>query len=259
MEKEIKKRLKIAKEIAIIAGDSLKNKRERILIEKKQNDFVTKNDLETEILIKDYIKKFFPNDNFFGEELGEEKNASRGRWIIDPIDGTVNFARNMPLFSISIAWELEDRKPLLGVIYCPVTDELFWGSENGGAWLNGESIHTSDIDNPKEAICVCVPPHRKHEKAKKYFSEMECIFNQCSDLRSFGSAALEMAYISSGRLDTYFEYALGYYDIAAGEIILKEAGGKIEPYPGTVFEDYNCNIICANGDFLLAWLKGVIN
>ncbi len=212
---------------------------------KHANDFVTDADTANENLIISMIRHSFPEESFFGEESGEEDGGSAGRWVIDPIDGTTNFFRNIPDFTISIAWEVERHHPLVGVVYVPSQQELFYAAEGLGAYCNGVPLHVSDVADHALSLMVCVPPHRHHEHADAYFAQERRIFEGCSDIRSFGSAALECAYIAAGRVDGYYELLLGWYDIAAGTILIREAGGKVEAIGG--FSDSRCDVVASNG------------
>jgi len=215
---------------------------------KRENDFVTDIDIAAERIIIEQIQKHFPEDAIFGEESGKSENSEQGRWIIDPIDGTTNFFRSLPNYTISIAWELEAYAPLVGVVFNPVQNELFYASKNRGAYLNGEPIHVSNVSDISKALMVCVPPHRHHELADQYFSIARQIFHNTSDFRSFGSCALELSYIAAGRIDGYYELCLGYYDMAAGAVILEEAGGAVtHADPDRPFSDDRCDIVASNG------------
>ncbi len=221
---------------------------------KQDNDFVTETDRLSEDLIISIIRDHFPSDAIFGEETGSSGNLDHGRWIIDPIDGTTNFFRSLPNYTISIAWEMEPFKPLVGVVFNPRQNELFWASKGGGAFLNGNPIHVSQHTLPSQALIVCVPPHRNHSLAVQYFETMYRIFLEASDLRSFGSCALELSYIAAGRIDGYYELCLGYYDMAAGICILKEAGGSFAPSDALVpFADSRCDLVATNG-LIQDWL-----
>jgi len=257
MNEELNDRLEIAikaaKEAGLMVMDADINGK-KTFKEKKLNDFVTDFDFKSEKLIIDIIKENFPEDSIFGEESGNIK-GERGRWIIDPIDGTVNFFRGIPNYTISIAFEREQFKPLLGVVYNPRQNELFYAMKGIGAFCNGKRISVSKIKDPKKAISVLVPPHRRKEKSDQYFSIMRKIFDEISDIRSFGSAALECCYIACGRLDCYFEFALGYYDFAAGMIILQEAGGEIKSINGDLTDNY-CDIVATN-TALTPWLLNI--
>ena len=225
---------------------------------KHTNDFVTDVDKANEKLIIDMIRKAFPDESIFGEEGGESDSpGTTGRWVIDPIDGTTNFFRGVPDFVISIAWEIEKFQPLVGVVYVPSQQELFYAAQGMGAFCNGVPIHVSSISDPRFALMVCVPPHRHHEYTEAYFAAERRLFEGCSDIRSFGSAALECAYIAAGRLDGYYELLLGWYDIAAGTAILREAGGKVDCIGG--FSDTRCDVVASNGlihDWIHAHVDG---
>ncbi|MFA5698630.1 MAG: inositol monophosphatase family protein [Sphaerochaeta sp.] len=215
---------------------------------KDANDYVTNVDSQVEQLIKDTIRLHFPHEAIYGEESGHSGNQRSGRWVIDPIDGTTNFFRGMPNYTISIAWEEEPFTPLVGVIFNPRQNELYWGSKGNGSFLNDQKIHVSAIQNLSEAIIVAVPPHRRRDLLDSYFETMKRISRSTSDIRSLGSCALELAYIASGRVDGYYERALGYYDLAAGMIILQEAGGAITPaFEGLPFSDEYCDLLASNG------------
>jgi myo-inositol-1(or 4)-monophosphatase len=220
--------------------------------EKHMNDFVTNADRASETLIISTIKERFPDESFFGEESGEQERSGNGRWVIDPIDGTTNYFRGIPDWTISIAWEIEPCHPLVGVVYVVLQDELFSAVEGDGARLNGKPVHVSSTDDHSRAVIVCVPPHRHHDAAPAYFAAEQRIFDGCSDLRSFGSCALELAYIACGRLDGYYERFLGYYDLAGGLALLREAGGKLE-FLGT-HDDTHCDFIASNGK-IHDWLR----
>lgn len=215
---------------------------------KEANDYVTDVDIQIEQLIKDTIRLSFPHDGIFGEEGGESGNLQSNRWVIDPIDGTTNFFRGMPNYTISIAWEEKPYNPLVGVVFNPRHNELFWAAKGRGAFLNGQRITVSSVQELNRAIVVLVPPHRRRDLADSYFETMNTIFKATSDIRSFGSCALELSYIASGRVDGYYERALGYYDMAAGMIILQEAGGIVTPaFEDAPFSDRSCDILASNG------------
>lgn len=261
MNAEISRRLDAAREIARRAGQFLLEQERlgrHLGHEKKDNDYVTESDTLSEKMIISYLSELFPDDGFYGEETGNSSQGQPSRWVIDPIDGTVNFMRGIPNYTISIAWEIIPFEPLVGVVYNPRQDEMFWAGKGMGAWLNGISLHVSDIKEPRKALAVCVPPHRHADEIPAYFTTMEKLSRGVSDLRSFGSAALELAYIAAGRIDGYYEKFLGWYDIAAGTAILREAGGLVEPveeeHPLT---DDRCDLIASNGH-IQDWLRATI-
>lgn len=247
----IARHLEVALQAARLAGSYVleAGKNPNIQVhDKHQNDFVTDADRACEQLIISTIRQTFPDDRIFGEETGTSGCGGHGRWILDPIDGTTNFFRSLPNYTISIAWELEPYHPLVGVVYNPRQQELFWGSEGEGVYLNGQPIAVSSVTDFTKALMVCVPPHRQHQLVDGYFETAKKLFLTTSDFRSFGSCALELAYIAAGRLDGYYELCLGYYDMAAGMLLVREAGGLVESAdPGQPFTDARCDLIASNG------------
>lgn len=250
-EKDIESRLQVAIFAANRAGTFVLEagkKGNHAVHSKQTNDFVTETDKLSEELIISIIKEHFPSDAIFGEETGSRGDLANGRWIIDPIDGTTNFFHFLPNYTISIAWEMEPFKPLVGVVFNPRQNELYWGSKGGGAFLNGVPIKVSTVEDPSRALMVCVPPHRNHDLAPHYFEVMYRLFLATSEMRSYGSCALELCYIAAGRIDGYYELCLGYYDLAAGICIVGEAGGSFSPAdPLVPFSDSRCDLVASNG------------
>ena len=193
---------------------------------KNNRDLVSDVDILVENKIKDIIKKKFPSHQFEGEETGIKKTKSKFKWIIDPIDGTVNYIHGIPLFSISIALEYNG-EIILGIINNPILNETFYASKGEGAFLNGESIKVSKRENLKDALFVATFSSEKTiSRKKKYtlFGKINDISRGCLRL---GSASLGLAYLASGKIDGLWGGRLKKWDVAAGIIILREAGGKI--------------------------------
>ena len=250
-ENLIARHLGIAIKAAELAGAYIleEGSKDHITVHSKHtNDYVTDTDKGAEEKIIAVIKDHFPEDAIFGEETGKAGDQKTGRWIIDPIDGTTNFFRSLPNSTVSFAWELEPFKPLVGVVFNPRQGELFWASKGKGAFLNGKPIRVSSVSQMEKALLVCVPPHRRHELVDSFFARAKQLFLASSDFRSYGSCALELSYIAAGRVDGYFELCLGYYDMAAGMIIVQEAGGAVESAdPKRPFEDSRCDLVASNG------------
>lgn len=229
----LQERMSKAIHIALETGKMLLNAHleSHLVSEKGPNDVVTEFDRAAERMIVHFLNECFPLDGFFGEETGLSGGSDiGGRWIIDPIDGTVNFTRGIPNYTISIAYEEKVGVPILGLVYNPRQNEMFCAILECGAFLNGVRITTSQIEIPGEVISLISPPHRIHSLAHDYFLLLEKIFLQTRDIRNFGSAALHLCYVACARADGFFEYGLHYYDIAAGMIILSEAGGVYEAF-----------------------------
>ena len=228
MDKEaLKARFEEAKRIADKASRFLlshENLRSEIS-SKAENDYVTSADKECERLIISSIQSAFPEDGIYGEETGES-GSHDCRWIIDPIDGTVDFMASFPNYTISIAFQDEEGLAF-GVVSVPRQNEVFSALRGEGAFLNGKPIKTDERTPLGKTLAILVPPHRHHELLHGYIEKMEKFYYFVSDMRSIGSAALSLCYVASGRCTVYYELGLHLYDIAAGVVILKEAGGKV--------------------------------
>ena len=192
---------------------------------KAENDYVTEADGTVERMIREAISKAFPSDSVYGEEFGGE-TGSRRRWIIDPIDGTVNFMASFPDYTVSIAYEDEEGLAF-GVVAVPRQHEVFCAFRGEGAFLNDSPIHTDESEDTSRTLALLVPPHRHHEMLDGYIVRMRRFYEIISDVRSIGSAALSLCYVACGRASMYYETALHIYDCAAGIVIVREAGGMV--------------------------------
>ena len=195
---------------------------------KGPGDFVTSADKRTEKILIDELQKAHPEYGIVSEETGIiNKSNYNNRWIIDPIDGTMNFLNGIPQFAISVGYE-ENGEILCGVIFNPIMNEMFSAEKGNGAYLNNSRIRVSNKKKIQDALLVTGGPKGASKIKDKIFSEYVNISNYVSNVRKFGSAALDMAYVACGRFDGYWQRELNYWDIAAGIIILKEAGGFID-------------------------------
>lgn len=215
---------------------------------KSLGDFVSTADTRAERIIRSELEKARPSYGFLMEEGGEiEGKDSRFRWIIDPLDGTTNFLHGVPHFCISIALEC-DKEIICGVIYDPVKNELFWAERGAGAFLNQTRIRVSKRKNLNESLLATGIPFG--EGAKKNLSlllkQLDHIMPFVSGVRRMGSAALDLAYVAAGRVDAYFETGISYWDIAAGIILVKEAGGYVTEIKGGDKVVENKNILASN-------------
>ncbi|MCO6524206.1 MAG: inositol-1-monophosphatase [Candidatus Schmidhempelia sp.] len=213
---------------------------------KSANDFATNIDRAAEALIIETIKRAYPDHTIIGEESGLEKgNDSETQWIIDPIDGTTNFIKGFPHFSISIAVRVKGRTEV-GVVYDPMRNELYTASRGQGAQLNGYRIRVTNAKDLNGSLLATGFPFKAKQFSENYFRVMEKLFIKVADFRRTGSAALDLAYVAAGRVDGFFEIGLKPWDIAAGEIILREAGGVITDFAGGVNYMASGNIIAGN-------------
>ncbi|WP_075534172.1 inositol monophosphatase family protein [Candidatus Pelagibacter communis] len=215
---------------------------------KGPGDFVTSADKRTEKILIEELKKAHPEYGIITEESGMiNKSNTDNRWVIDPIDGTMNFLNGIPHFAISIGYE-EKGEITCGVIFNPITNEMFVAEKGSGAYLNNSRIRVSNKKKIKDALLVTGGPKGASKIKDKIFSEYINISNNVSNVRKFGSAALDMAYVACGRFDGYWQRELNYWDIAAGIIILKEAGGFINFFDEVNNNPLKKNIIASNSN-----------
>ena len=213
---------------------------------KGPGDFVSSADKRTEKTIIEELQKAHPEYGIITEETGIiNKSNIKNRWIIDPIDGTMNFLNGIPQFAISIAYE-EDNEIICGVIFNPITNEMFCAEKGNGAYLNNTRIRVSNKKKLKDALLVTGGPKGASKIKNKIYSEYINVSNNVSNVRKFGSAALDMAYVACGRFDGYWQRELNYWDIAAGVIILREAGGFIDFFEDDINYPLKKNVLASN-------------
>jgi myo-inositol-1(or 4)-monophosphatase len=197
------------------------------------HDIKLQTDVDAQNAIERVILSHFPHHQIVGEESNPEKktdkNASVARWIIDPLDGTVNFSYRIPHFCISIAVEFHTRL-VCGVIYDPIRNELFTATQGGGAYLNGEKIEVSSRTQLSDAT-ISIGFSRKPETIQHTIGLYQHYGLRVKKLRAMGAAALDLAYVAAGRLDAYMEQEVSWWDLAAGILLVKEAGGRVQCEP----------------------------
>ena len=199
---------------------------------KGPGDFVSSADKRTEKILIDEFQKAHPDYGIVSEEAGIINKSNKvNRWIIDPIDGTMNFLNGIPQFAISIGYE-ENNEIKCGVIFNPIMNEMFCAEKGNGAYLNNSRIRVSNKKKIKDALIVTGGPKGISKIKDKIFSEYVNVSKNVSNVRKFGSAALDMAYVACGRFDGYWQRELNYWDVAAGIIIIKEAGGFVDFFEG---------------------------
>ena len=210
-------------------------------------DLVTALDKASEDAIISFIKEQFPDHHILAEESGGLENVTDGiLWIIDPLDGTMNFVHSIPIFTISIA-AYADNEVKVGVIYQPMTNELFVAEKNRGAYLNGTKLHVSAITEIKQAVVAAGFPYDLDEATIPYIEQLLKVGNP---IRILGSAALNLAYIASGRFDVFWGSNLYPWDVAAGKLLVEEAGGSVTHYDGTPHTIFKNPTIAASNTLL---------
>ena len=195
-------------------------------------DFVTTADKKAEEVLVAGLTKARPRFGFLLEEGGKIEGAdTSNRWIIDPLDGTTNFLHGIPHFSISIALE-RDGEPVAGVIYEPITDQMFWAEKGQGAYLNGRRIRVSARHRLEESLFATGIPFAGKQDHDRFLSQLKAVMAVSAGVRRFGSAALDLAYVAAGRYEGFWEFGLHPWDIAAGIVLVREAGGFVTDIGG---------------------------
>jgi myo-inositol-1(or 4)-monophosphatase len=217
---------------------------------KGELDLVTESDLASERLIIERIRTYYPRHAILAEESGASGPAdpdgqAEWRWIIDPLDGTTNYAHGYPCFCVSIGLEHKGRMEL-GVVYDPMRDELFTGERGGGAALNGRRIQVSPVDSLSGALLCTGFPYDVRERSEfaRHFANF--IMN-AQAVRRDGAAALDLAYVACGRFDGFWEEGLKPWDVAAGSLLVEEAGGRLSKYDGAALSIYTPPVLASNG------------
>ena len=223
------------------------------------NDFVTEVDINAEQEIIYHLQKAYPDHAFLGEESGLiGSEDAEYRWIIDPLDGTTNFVRGIPHFAISIACMYRG-KIEHAVVLDPVRREEFTASRGRGAQLNGHRIRVSDLANLEGALLGTGIPFKNHcdDKLVPYSKSIEVLASQCAGIRRAGAASLDLAYVAAGRLDAFWEIGLAQWDIAAGVLLVREAGGLVADIDASENFLETGNIVCGNPKCFKAVLQVV--
>lgn len=234
-----------AREAANIIKEFARHKTFKIEL-KAKNDLVTDVDVASENKIVEILTAAFPDDHILAEENHQLKTLPDGRvWIIDPIDGTTNFAHGFPVFCISIAlWE--NKIPRVGLILEVQNNELFTATENEGAYLNGEKINVSSITDPASSLIGTGFPYNNLRIVEGYLSLFRAIMEKSHGVRRPGSAAWDLCNVACGRYEGFFEYGLSPWDVAAGALIVKEAGGVISDWTGNEHWLFGQRIVAGN-------------
>jgi myo-inositol-1(or 4)-monophosphatase len=212
-------------------------------------DLVTEYDRRSEALLLEAIARRFPGHAMLAEESGASAPGERVapvRWLVDPLDGTTNFAHNYPFFCVSVAAEVDGRL-VAGAVYDPVREELFAAAAGEGATLNGEPIRVSDIERVEDALLVTGFPYDVREHPERSLPLFEAFLMRAQGIRRDGSAALNLCYLAAGRFDGFWEGHLSPWDMAAGVLIVREAGGRVTDYAGEPFRLDRPQILASTG------------
>lgn len=235
-----------------------KNRSKLEITYKSKHDLLTRADVETEKAILEIIKKRSPNDAILAEESGGEMVPAGRVWIIDPIDGTTNFAHGFRTYCISIAL-YEDGIPLVGLVNNAALGEYFYAVKGEGAYFNHKKIEVTTCKEPHEALIGTGFPYRDLEAIDQFISVMKVLMMETQGLRRPGSAAYDLCCVASGRYDGFYEYALSPWDVAAGAIIIREAGGIVTDWEGNDNWLLGRRFVAGNPDIHAYLLKTIKN
>lgn len=257
-----KKELNVAVNTVKKAGELIiemsKEKKDIIVSNKAVNDFVTNVDKASEDLIKEELSSAFPDYDILAEETGGMVKGSKPKWIIDPIDGTLNFMRGIPIFAISLGLEI-DNEIVVGIVFNVPMNEMFIAIKEKGAYLNGEKINVSKTSVIDRIVVGTGFPFRKEADFDSYMSLFQELAQHTSGLRRPGSASIDLCWMACARYDAFFEFGLHPWDVSAGALIIKEAGGIVTDAKGGDNFIYGGNILAANNqivyDFMLNYIK----
>ncbi|MFO7876288.1 MAG: inositol monophosphatase family protein [Desulfovermiculus sp.] len=210
-------------------------------------DLVTETDVAVESFLSQKLSSLLPEATFLAEESAADNDLGRLTWIVDPLDGTTNFAHGLPAVAVSVALWKEDRLQL-GVIYLPKSMECFSAQRDSGAWLNGSPISVSRQSELDQALVATGFPYAKRERILEIIPPLQKVLTTCRGVRRMGSAAVDLAYTACGRLDIFYELGLKPWDVAAGWLLVQEAGGSVSQFkplqPYTLGAD---SILASNG------------
>ena len=236
----------VARSTGKIMAEERKNFDAGKIENKGMHDLVSYVDKESETRIIAALQTILPESGFIAEEGTSSKHGERFNWVIDPLDGTTNFIQGLPLYCVSIGL-LDGDELVVGVVYEVGRDECFYAWKDGGAYLNDEPIHVSNGDNIHDALLATGFPYSEFSRMDEYIDFLKWAMMNARGVRRLGSAAADLAYVACGRFDAFWEYDLKPWDVAAGALLVKEAGGTVTDYKGGTNYLFGKEIVAANG------------
>lgn len=242
------------------AGEFIREQRKNFSLNvveyKGFNDLVSYVDKNAEQMLVDKLRIILPGAGFITEENTAGSEGQDYKWIIDPLDGTTNFVHGVPCYCVSVALSYKD-KVVAGIIYEINLDECFYAWKDGGAWLNGESIHVSTVKELTKSLLATGFPYTNFDRMKAYMEVFDFCMRHTHGIRRLGSAAVDMAYVACGRFEGFYEYGLNAWDIAAGCCIIEEAGGRVSDFSGGDNFLFGKEIISCNDGVFAEFLEVV--
>ncbi|MCL2328130.1 MAG: inositol monophosphatase [Bacteroidetes bacterium] len=252
---------KIIKEVGDYVRTAGKNLTWQQIETKGTNDFVTEIDTGAEERLVTALSKILPEAGFIAEEQTSTKRGETFNWIIDPIDGTTNFIHGLPPHAISVAL-MQDNELVIGIVYEITRDECFYTWKGGKSYCNECEIHVSNVQTVDKALIITGFPYNDYSRLEAFEKTMMYFIKHSHGVRRLGSAAADLAYVACGRADAFYEYALKPWDVAAGAIILQNAGGEVMNFSGGEDCIFSGELISCNGNLreeLLSIIKPIMN
>jgi len=243
----------IARSVGKFMAEERKSFDSSMIESKGLHDLVSYVDKESEKRIVEQLSKLLPESGFIAEEGTSSKHGERFNWVIDPLDGTTNYIQGVPIYAVSIGL-LDGDELVVGVVYEVGLDECFYAWKEGGAYLNGEPIRVSERDDIHDALLATGFPYSNFDQLDEYLALLKWTMTNARGVRRLGSAATDLAYVACGRFDSFWEYDLKPWDVAAGALIVKEAGGVVTDFNGGSNYLFGGEIIASNallGDLML--------
>ncbi len=237
--------MEVVKEAAAYVRDRHNNREDLEIEEKGKQDFVTQVDKEAEIILVAGLSKLLPEAGFITEEGTSNKKGETYNWIIDPVDGTTNFIHGVFPFAISVGLT-ENGEVVTGIVYEFGLNEYFYAWKGGGSWLDGNPIRVSTAATIGQSLIATGFPYTNFTYLTEFMNSMDYFMKNSHGLRRLGSAATDIAYVACGRYDGFYEYGLKPWDIAAGILLVREAGGEVSDFKGHKQPLFSENIICSN-------------
>jgi myo-inositol-1(or 4)-monophosphatase len=237
--------MEVVKKASAYVREEHENRKGLAIEEKGRQNFVTEVDKRAEEILVEGLSALMPEAGFIAEEGTNKQRGKRHNWIIDPVDGTTNFIHGVFPFAISVGFT-DQEEVVAGVVYEFGLNEFFYAWKGGGAWLDGSRIHVSEVKQVDQSLIATGFPYTNFKYLEQFMRSMNYFMKNSHGLRRLGSAATDIAYVACGRYDAFYEYGLNPWDVAAGMLLVKEAGGAVSDFTGHEDPLFAEHIICSN-------------
>jgi myo-inositol-1(or 4)-monophosphatase len=238
--------MEVVRKAATYIRDRHENRVQLDIRSKGEHNFVTEVDRQAEVILVEGLEKILPEAGFITEEGTRARRGDRFNWVIDPVDGTTNFIHGVFPFAISVGL-IEGDEVVAGIVHEIGLDEYFYSWKGGGAWVNGTAARVSRVTRVNQSLIATGFPYTDFRYLSQFMESVEYFMRNSHGLRRLGSAATDLAYVACGRYDGFYEYGLNPWDIAAGILLIREAGGELSDFRGGRNPLFREDIVCSNG------------